>query len=65
MSMAAREQRIILKAGFSIYRLNLVGKSIWRCKSPGGWTIHSRHETQAATNRAWKELMKDKTRISG
>lgn len=63
--MDTRNQRILLKAGFKLYRCNLIGKSIWKCKSPGGWTLVSRHETQAATQRAWKELLKDEKNLAG
>jgi hypothetical protein len=65
MGMAMREQRILLAAGFNIMRCNLILKQIWKCSSPGSWKLHSKHETQASTQRAWNELMKDHTKLAG
>jgi len=63
--MSMREQKILIEAGYTLLRCDLINKRIWKCSKPGGWTILSKHKTQAETSRAWSERMKDETNLAG
>jgi hypothetical protein len=63
--MQTREQAILLKAGYHLFRCDLVGKRIWTAKSVGGWALHAKHEKQIETKRAWNEIMKDQKNLAG
>jgi len=52
-------QKKLVAAGFNLYRCDLVGTKVWKCKKPGSWIVASKHDTQAATTRAFNELLKD------
>lgn len=61
--MNTRTQRILLTAGYKIYRLDLIRNQIRYCKSPGGWGICGTFETQTATKRAFDELLKNERNL--
>jgi hypothetical protein len=63
--MKMREQSILLRAGFRLFRLELDFCRIRECKSAGGWGLHCNHKSKAATQRAWNELMKDDKNLEG
>lgn len=69
MAMGLREQRILLNAGFRIFRLDLKqilgAQTIRTTRRPGSWSVYSKHESQAACKRAWNELMKDEKNLEG
>jgi hypothetical protein len=65
MGKAMREQRILLKAGFTLLRCDLVNKKIWKCSGPGSWKVLNRYKTQTAMAQAWNKLMKDNKTLSG
>lgn len=61
--MNTRTQKIILAAGYRIWRLDLTRNQIRYCKSTGGWGVFRTFETQTATKRAFDELLKDEKHL--
>ena len=53
----------ILNAGFRIYRVNIIQKTITQCAGFGRWNRYKTFKTQAETKRAWDDLMKDPKNI--
>lgn len=63
--MNLRDQRILINAGYRLFRLDLELQRIRQATMAGGWGIYGNYETTAATLRAWKQLMKDEKNLEG
>ena len=63
--MKMREQQILLRAGFRIFRMEEAAMRIRECKGAGAWCIQSNHKSKAGMRRAWAELMKDEKNMEG
>lgn len=62
--MNIRTQKILLSAGFRIYRVDrLTFSEIKYAKSPGGWGSYGKYETKAACKRALDELLKNEKNL--
>ncbi len=62
--MNIRTQRILLNAGFHIYRIDrMTFTQIKYAKSPGGWGTYGKYETKTACKRTLYELMKDEKNL--
>ncbi len=53
----------LLDAGFRIFRLSIVNKSISQCAGFGRWNRYGIYKTKADTQHTWDELMKDPKNI--
>jgi len=53
----------LLDAGFKIFRMSIVNKSITQCVGFGRWNRFKIYRTQAEAKAAWDELMKDPKNI--
>lgn len=65
MSLSLSDQVKIMKAGFRIFRIDLIRKEIREANSPGGWKVHSTYKSKVSMLGAWNQLMQDERNISG
>jgi hypothetical protein len=71
--MNAEDRLKVKRAGFRIFRQrriypidrfdNKVRNEIWELSDKGSWCKYQDYPSQAAMERAWKDLMKDKKNI--
>jgi len=60
-----REQKILMAAGFRIFRMEEASMRIKECKGGGACANYSSHRSKADMRRAWAELMKDEKNLEG
>lgn len=60
--MTSGDRRKLLKAGFRIFRMLTLHKTITECID-GEWHKHGSYKSKAEMLRAWNELMKDEKNI--